>query len=83
MLAERVSMSVRNFNRVFTGDVGTTPAKYVLHLRVEAPRRSLESSSHDLKQISTAVGFGSVDSMRRAFARVLGKPPWLVRAELA
>jgi transcriptional regulator GlxA family with amidase domain len=74
-LADRVSMSVRNFSRVFTADVGTTPAKYVLHLRVEAARRMLESSSSDLWQVAKAVGFSSVDGMRRAFVRVLGKSP--------
>jgi transcriptional regulator GlxA family with amidase domain len=74
-LADRVSMSVRNFSRVFTADVGTTPAKYVLHLRVEAARRLIESSPQDLRQISKAVGFGTVDGMRRAFVRVLGKTP--------
>lgn len=74
-LADRVSMSVRNFSRVFTADVGTTPAKYVLHLRVEAARRLLESSSQDVRQIARAVGFGSAEAMRRAFARVLGKSP--------
>jgi transcriptional regulator GlxA family with amidase domain len=71
-LADRVSMSVRNFGRVFTADVGTTPAKYVLHLRVEAARRLL-ASSRDLKYIARTAGFGSVDGMRRAFVRVLGK----------
>jgi len=79
-LAERVSMSVRNFNRVFTADVGTTPAKYVMHLRVEAARRLLESSPHDLPHVARAVGFGSVDSMRRAFVRVFGKSPRQLRA---
>ena len=78
-LADRVSMRVRNFGRVFTADVGTTPAKYVLHLRVEAARRLLQSSSRDLRHIATAVGFGSVDGMRRAFVRVLGKSPREVR----
>lgn len=82
-LADRVSMSVRNFARVFTADVGTTPAKYVLHLRVEAARRLLQSSSHDLRHIATAVGFGSVDAMRRAFVRVLGKSPRAMRAPKA
>jgi transcriptional regulator GlxA family with amidase domain len=74
-LADRVSMSVRNFGRVFTADVGTTPAKYVLHLRVEAARRMLQSSPKDLGRVATTVGFGSVDRMRRAFVRVLGKSP--------
>ncbi len=75
VLAERVSMSVRNFVRVFTADVGTTPARYVLHLRVEAARRLLESTTRDLKQIAIAAGFSNADVMRRAFARVLGKAP--------
>src|SRR5215212_6696193 len=56
-LADRVSMSVRNFGRVFTADIGTTPAKYVLHLRVEAARRLLETSSHDLGHIARSTGF--------------------------
>jgi len=79
-LADRVSMSVRNFGRVFTADVGTTPAKYVRHLRVEAARRLLLSSCYDLQHVATATGFGSVDGMRRAFLRVLGRSPRQVRA---
>lgn len=75
VLADRVSMSVRNFGRRFTADVGTTPARYVRHLRVEAARRLLQSSTHDLGQIASATGFGSVDGMRRAFVGVLGKSP--------
>jgi transcriptional regulator GlxA family with amidase domain len=74
-LADRVSMSVRNFVRVFTADVGTTPAKYVLHLRVEAARHLLASTRSDLKQIASAAGFGNADVMRRAFSRVLGRSP--------
>jgi transcriptional regulator GlxA family with amidase domain len=74
-LADRVSMSVRNFGRVFAADVGTTPAKYVLHLRVEAARRLLQTSPGNLGRIARTVGFSSVDGMRRAFVRVLGKSP--------
>jgi transcriptional regulator GlxA family with amidase domain len=81
-LADRVSMSVRNFTRVFTADIGTTPAKYVIHLRVEAARRLLQSSPRDLRQIARATGFGTVDSMRRAFVRVLGKSPKEVRSNV-
>jgi len=80
-LADRVSMSVRNFGRVFTADVGTTPAKYVLHLRVEAARRLLQSTTQDFRQVASAVGFGSVDGMRRAFVRVLGKSPREIRIQ--
>ena len=74
-LADRMAMSVRNFERVFTREVGTTPAQYVLHLRVEAARRQLERTDRGLKQVAAAAGFGSVDVMRRAFVRLLGITP--------
>lgn len=74
-LAERMAMSVRNFERVFTREVGITPSQYVLQMRVEAARRQLERTERGLKQVASAVGFGSVDVMRRAFVRLLGITP--------
>jgi transcriptional regulator GlxA family with amidase domain len=74
-LAERMAMSVRNFERVFTREVGTTPSQYVLQMRVEAARRQLEHTERGLKQVASATGFGSVDLMRRAFVRLLGITP--------
>jgi transcriptional regulator GlxA family with amidase domain len=74
-LADRMSMSVRNFERVFTREVGTTPSQYVLQMRVEGARRELERTQKGLKQVASAAGFGSVDVMRRAFVRLLGLTP--------
>ena len=74
-LADRMSMSVRNFERVFTREVGTTPSQYVLQMRVEAARRQLERADVGLKQAASAVGFGSADVMSRAFVRLLGITP--------
>jgi len=68
-------MSVRNFERVFTREVGTTPSQYVLQMRVEAARRQLERTDMGLKHVASAAGFGSVDVMRRAFVRLLGITP--------
>jgi transcriptional regulator GlxA family with amidase domain len=78
-LARRASMSPRTFTRTFAREVGTTPARYVLHLRVEAARRLLDSRRRGLKQVAAAVGFGSADVMRRAFIRVLGSAPSALR----
>ncbi len=74
-LAERMAMSVRNFERVFTREVGTTPSQYVLQTRVEAARRQLERTGDGLKQVAAAAWFGSVVMMRRAFLRLLGITP--------
>jgi transcriptional regulator GlxA family with amidase domain len=74
-LAGRMSMSARNFERVFTREVGTTPSQYVLQMRVEAARRLLERTDGGLKHIASTAGFGSPDVMRRAFVRLLGITP--------
>jgi transcriptional regulator GlxA family with amidase domain len=81
-LADRMAMSVRNFERVFTREVGTTPAQYVLQVRVEAARRLLERTDCGLKRAAALSGFGSADVMRRAFVRLLGITPGRYR-ELA
>jgi len=81
-LAERMAMSARNFERVFTREVGTTPSQYVLQMRVEAARRLLERTDGGLKRIASTAGFGSADVMRRAFVRLLGVTPHRYR-ELA
>ncbi len=79
-LAGRMSMSVRNFERVFTREVGTTPSQYVLQVRVEAARRLLERTDRGLKHVASTAGFGSVDVMRRSFVRLLGITPRRYRA---
>ena len=74
-LADRVTMSARNFARVFAQEFGTTPGHYLLQLRVEAARRLLEQTDKSLVQVASACGFQSADVMRRAFLRALGTAP--------
>lgn len=74
-LAARAAMSPRNFARVFLRELGRTPAHFVEQLRVEAARRSLETSAKSLEEIALAVGFGSAEVMRRAFHRSCGISP--------
>ena len=75
VLAERVAMSPRNFARVFTKEMKTTPAKFVERLRVEAARRRLEESRNSLETIAGECGFGNVNSMRNVFQRTLSVAP--------
>ncbi len=79
-LARRAAMSPRNFARVFTREVGTTPARFVASARVETARRLLEESSHDLSTVCSLSGLGTLESMRRAFLRLVGAPPGQYRA---
>jgi transcriptional regulator GlxA family with amidase domain len=74
-LADRAAMSPRSFLRAFQRELGTTPSRYLVQLRVEAARRLLEQSEKGLAQIASASGFGCQDSMRRAFLAALGTTP--------
>lgn len=74
-LARRVHLSPRHFARLFTREVGTTPARYVTTMRVEAARRMLEAGDRPLEQVCAATGFGDMEAMRRAFLRHVGVPP--------
>jgi len=80
VLARRVSMSPRNFARVFAHEVGTTPARFVESLRVEAARRRLEQSGDGVEQVAARCGFGTAESMRRIFVRKLRVAPSAYRA---
>jgi transcriptional regulator GlxA family with amidase domain len=75
VLAQRVAMSPRNFARVFTKEMKTTPAKFVERLRVEAARRRLEESQNTVETIAGECGFGNVNSMRNVFQRTLKIAP--------
>jgi len=75
LLAQRVAMSPRNFARVFTKEMKTTPAKFVERLRVEADRRRLEESHNSMETIADECGFGNVNSMRNVFQRTLKIAP--------
>jgi transcriptional regulator GlxA family with amidase domain len=71
-LARRCGMSPRHFARVLTTEKGITPARLVEQIRVDAARALLEGTKEGLKEVAARTGFGSADSMRRSFLRVLG-----------
>lgn len=78
-LARRVAMSERHFRRAFTTEVGCPPARFVERVRVEAARRALEETADGVDAIAARVGFGTSESMRRAFTRLLRTSPTTYR----
>ena len=82
-LAVRAAMSTRNFARSFRRETGVTPAVYVETLRVEAARQRLERSSEPVELIAARTGFGTPETMRRAFARRVGVAPAQYRARFS
>jgi transcriptional regulator GlxA family with amidase domain len=75
-LAARCAMSPRNFARVFASETGVTPARFVEKVRVLGARGMIEESPElNMDTVSSLCGFGSPDSMRRAFLRSLALSP--------
>ncbi|MEM7206396.1 MAG: GlxA family transcriptional regulator [Pseudomonadota bacterium] len=75
VLAERCSMSERNFARRFARALGMTPARFVERTRLEHARRLLEETDDTLKAVCVDCGIQSVDVMYRLFKRHLGVGP--------
>jgi transcriptional regulator GlxA family with amidase domain len=60
-----------------------TPAAYVEALRIERARLALEPTRAPVEAVARQCGFGTVDTLRRAFARRLGVSPAASRSRFA
>ena len=80
VLAEQAGMSERSFSRHFAQATRQTPARAIERLRIEAARRQLSDSRLPVKRIAQRCGFGSEETMRRSFQRLLAVTPQDYRA---
>jgi transcriptional regulator GlxA family with amidase domain len=81
-LAGAASMSERSFIRHYRRSTGTTPARAIERIRVEAARQVLEQGL-PVKRVVARCGFGSEETMRRSFLRLLGATPRAYRERFA
>jgi len=79
-LAKFTGMSERSFLRHYRAATGTTPARAVERLRVEAARSALAEPRRSVKDVARRCGFGSEETMRRSFIRMLRVSPSDYRA---
>nr|WP_323375199.1 GlxA family transcriptional regulator [Streptomyces sp. RB17] len=78
-ISRRSGISARHVTRLFHEEVGTTPARYVEQVRLEAARVLLETGDDAMAVVARRTGFGSPESMRRAFVRHLRVTPGAYR----
>jgi len=74
-MAEHAAMSPRNFARVFKRETGTTPARFIEGIRLEAAVKRLEETTQALETTARECGFQSGEHFRLAFARRFGITP--------
>jgi transcriptional regulator GlxA family with amidase domain len=83
VLAGQAGMSERSFSRHYAETTGLTPARAVERLRVEAARQLLSESRLPVKRVAQRCGFGSEETMRRSFLRLLEVTPQDYRARFS
>ncbi|NLR98272.1 helix-turn-helix domain-containing protein [Rhizobium sp. P38BS-XIX] len=80
ILAARAGMSERTFARSFRKEAGTTPMQFVETARLDRAKALLETSDWPLARIAERSGFGSLDTLHRAFLKHLRVTPGFYRA---
>jgi AraC family transcriptional activator FtrA len=74
-LAAFTGMSPRTFLRRFSAATGTTPARWMLNMRLTRCRDLLEGSTLSVDEIAERVGFGSAATLRHHFRARLSTTP--------
>jgi transcriptional regulator GlxA family with amidase domain len=74
-LAAHAGLSPRHLQRRFTAEIGMPPSAYVERVRVEAAQRALTESDDPVDTIARRCGFGTAETLRRAFHRTTRVAP--------
>jgi transcriptional regulator GlxA family with amidase domain len=74
-LAKKYAISNRNFIRRFKKATRNTPFEYIQRVRVEAAKKSFESSTLNINQVMYNVGYNDVKAFRKTFKKYTGLSP--------
>lgn len=82
ILAGKTGMSQRNMIRLFEIATGTTPVKYLLHLRIYQASIMLRTTTLCVSEIAEKCGFNDSNYFTRQFHRLAGVSPSSFRKSL-
>jgi AraC family transcriptional activator FtrA len=68
-LAKLAAMSDRNFARRFQEETGTSPYRWLTHVRLLRAQHRLETTNQSVDEIARAVGLGTAETLRHHFRR--------------
>ncbi|MDB6094030.1 MAG: AraC family transcriptional regulator [Verrucomicrobia bacterium] len=74
-MARALSMSGRNFRRVFNRATGRSPQEYVITKRLDAALLLLKSGNCTVEEAAEGAGFSSAGHLRRLVRKALGVTP--------
>jgi transcriptional regulator GlxA family with amidase domain len=74
-LANYVSLSRRQLERLFLKHLHSTPSRYYLKLRLDRARRLLKQTSRSIVEITSMCGFVSTTHFSRCYRKYMGVSP--------
>jgi len=74
-LAQAVSVTPRQLERLFLSSLGQSPSRYYRKLRLDRAQHLLRETGLPVVQVAVATGFNSVSSLARAYRECYGCSP--------
>ena len=80
-LSDALCISYSSFRRIFREYTGFSPAKYILHVKINQAKELLTNSPAEIKEIAFDLGFENTDYFFTVFHRLTGQTPLAYRVE--
>nr|WP_306416213.1 helix-turn-helix domain-containing protein [Allorhizobium pseudoryzae] len=80
-IADAVGLSRRQIERLFRQEMGRSPARYYLEIRLDRARHLLVQSSMPVVEVAVACGFVSASHFSKCYREVYNRSPQQERAE--
>ncbi len=74
-LSSRFAVGRRNFDRRFIKATGNTPVEYSQRVKIEAAKKSFETSRKTVNEVMYDVGYSDVKAFREVFRKITGMSP--------
>ncbi|RYE26333.1 MAG: helix-turn-helix domain-containing protein [Sphingobacteriales bacterium] len=74
-LADRFAVGRRSFEKRFKKATNNTPVEYIQRVKMEAAKRSLETSRKNVNEVMYDVGYSDNKAFRNIFKRITGLSP--------
>ncbi|RZJ65922.1 MAG: helix-turn-helix domain-containing protein [Flavobacterium sp.] len=75
VLADKVNVSRRSFERRFKSATNNTVSEYIQRVRIESAKRSFEASLKNVNEVMFDVGYTDTKSFRDVFKKITGLTP--------
>lgn len=74
-LSSKLAVGRRNFDRRFIKATGNTPIEYAQRVKMEAAKKSFETSRKSINEVMYEVGYSDMKAFREIFKRITGMSP--------